>query len=67
MCTPQNTIAIVYDYGQTLSPSYMHDAVVFPAFGLDARKFWTRCTELVRDHATTTSRLRDDTVRAPKH
>jgi len=50
MSTPQNTIAIVYDYGQTLSPSYMHDAVVFPAFGLDAPKFWTRCTELVRDH-----------------
>ena len=30
--TPQNTIAIVYDYDQTLSPSYMQDEVVFPAF-----------------------------------
>lgn len=50
MSTPQNTIAIVYDYDQTLSPSYMQDEVVFPAFGIDGAKFWTRCSELVRDH-----------------
>jgi hypothetical protein len=50
MSTPQNTIAIVYDYDQTLSPSYMQDEVVFPAFGIDGTKFWTRCSELVRDH-----------------
>ncbi len=50
MSLPQNTIAIVYDYDQTLSPSYMQDEVVFPAFGIDGPKFWQRCTELVRDH-----------------
>jgi hypothetical protein len=50
MSTPQNTIAIVYDYDQTLSPSYMQDEVVFPAFGIDGKKFWNRCSELVRDN-----------------
>ncbi len=50
MATPQNTIAIVYDYDQTLSPSYMQDETVFPAFGIDGQRFWARCSELVRDN-----------------
>jgi hypothetical protein len=50
MSAPQNTIAIVYDYDQTLSPSYMQDEVVFPAFGINSQIFWRRCSELVRDH-----------------
>src|SRR5438270_3246625 len=28
----------------------MQDEVVFPAFGIDGPKFWTRCSELVRDN-----------------
>src|SRR5437868_13772664 len=50
MSAPQNTIAIVYDYDQTLSPSYMQDEVVLPAFGINSEIFRRRCSELVRDH-----------------
>jgi hypothetical protein len=49
MSAPQNIIAIVYDYDQTLSPSYMQDEVVFPAFGINSEIFWRRCSELVHD------------------
>jgi hypothetical protein len=47
MPSPQNIIAIVYDYDQTLSPNYMQEEVLFPAFGIDAKRFWKRCHELV--------------------
>ncbi len=49
MPAPQNIIAIVYDYDQTLSPNYMQDEVLFPKFGIDAKKFWGRCHALVKD------------------
>jgi hypothetical protein len=49
MAAPQNIIAIVYDYDQTLSPNYMQDEVLFPTFGIDAKKFWSRCHALVKD------------------
>jgi hypothetical protein len=51
MSAPQNTIAIVYDYDQTLSPSYMQDEVVFPTFGINPVSFWKRCSELVHEHS----------------
>ena len=49
MAASQTTIGIIYDYDQTLSPNYMQDEVLFPHFGIDAKKFWSRCHSLVRE------------------
>ena len=48
MSVPQTTIAIVYDYDQTLSPTYMQDEVLFPAYGIDPSAFWKKCQALLR-------------------
>ncbi len=49
MAVPQNTIALVYDYDQTLSPCYMQDDVLFPEFGIHPGQFWDRCNALVKE------------------
>lgn len=48
MSTPQTTIAIVYDYDQTLSPTYMQDEAIFPTYGIDPTAFWKKCNDLVK-------------------
>ena len=60
MSAPQNTIAIVYDYDQTLSPGYMQDEVVFPAFGINGESFWRRCSELVREKGLLDGQIEQD-------
>jgi hypothetical protein len=49
MSVPQTTIGIAYDYDQTLSPTYMQDEVLFPAFGINSAAFWKKCQQLTRD------------------
>ncbi len=49
MAAPQNIIGIVYDYDQTLSPTYMQDEVLFPKFGINPSEFWKRCKILVEE------------------
>jgi len=50
MAAPQNIIGIVYDYDQTLSPTYMQDEVIFPRFGINPAEFWKRCKALVDEN-----------------
>jgi hypothetical protein len=47
MAAPQNVVGIVYDYDQTLSPTFMQDEVLFPCFGINSAEFWKRCSQLV--------------------
>lgn len=47
MASLQTTIGIIYDYDQTLSPTYMQDETLFPHFGINPEQFWKKSRELV--------------------
>ncbi len=47
MAALQTTIGIIYDYDQTLSPTYMQDETLFPHFGINPGQFWKKSRELV--------------------
>ena len=49
MSAAQTTIGLVYDYDQTLSPSYMTDEVLFPHYGISSEQFWKKSHILVEE------------------
>jgi hypothetical protein len=49
MAVPQNTIAIVYDYDQTLSPNYMQERFCFLRLGSIRKSSGSRSQALVKE------------------
>ena len=43
MSAPQNTIALVFDYDQTLSPSYMQDQAILQENIISPEIYRTKC------------------------
>jgi hypothetical protein len=49
MHSPQNILAIVYDFDHTLSPFYMQDHTILRRAGIEPNEFWSSCTTLIKD------------------
>lgn len=45
-----NKVALIYDFDETLSTSYMQDYILIPALGEKPETFWPKANQWSRDH-----------------
>ena len=44
------TVALIYDFDETLSVTYMQDYVLIPTLGMKPKTFWEKANAWSRDH-----------------